>query len=153
MSKGVAGSILAMAVVAALLAVSGCGGGGDSTSVTKAQYVKQAEALCKKEEEKRFGELMAKGQKLEEEAKGKAISTKAKEEAFVTLVPSYEKMVDSLRALDKPEGDEEKLEAIYDAMDEAAQNMKQNPGTALVSEVAFSKANKLSKAYGLSCGF
>lgn len=147
------GSILAMAALVALVAVSGCGGGGDSTSVTKAQYVKQVNALCKKEEEKRFGELMAKGQKLEEEAKGKPISTKTKEEALLSLLPSYEKTVEQLRSLDAPAGDEEKVEAIYDAMDEAGEKMRENPGTALVSEVAFSKANKLTKAYGLTCGF
>lgn len=142
-----------MAALAVLVAVSGCGGGGDSTSVTKAQYVKQVDAICKKEEEKRFGELMAKGQKLEEEAKGKAISAKQKEDALVSLLPSYEKMVDHLRSLDVPAGDEEKLEAVYDAMDEAGEKMRANPGTALVSEVAFSEANKLTKAYGLSCSF
>jgi hypothetical protein len=147
------GLVLVAAAVAVLAAVSGCGGGSDSTSVTKASYVKKVNAICKDEEEKRFGELMARGQKIEEEAKGKEISTKVKEEALLSLIPSYEKMVDHLRALDAPAGDEEKVEAVYDAMDEAAENMRENPGTALVSEAAFAKASKLSKAYGLSCEF
>lgn len=149
MSKGVMGSILVLVAAAALLAVSGCGGGGSSSSVTKAQYVKQVNKTCKEEEEKRFGELMAKGQKLEEEARGKAISTKAKEEALVSLLPPYEKMVEDLREVEAPEGDEEELEAIYDAMDEAAQSVKANPGTALVSDVAFKQAAKKAEAYGL----
>ena len=153
MSKGAIGSILVLTAAAVAVFVSGCGGGDSTTAVSKAQYVKKVNAFCREKEEERFGDLMAKGQKLEEKARGKAISNKEKEDILVSVLPSYEKMVTELREMDVPEGDEDQLEAIYDAMDQAAQKIKANPGTALVSEVPFVASEKLAKAYGLECGF
>jgi hypothetical protein len=152
-SKGV-GSILTVAALAVLVFASGCGGGDSSSSLTKAEYVKKVNDICLKESEKRFAKLLAKGDRLEEEARGKEVSAQAKEKAILSLMPSYEKMVDNLRALEAPEGDEEQLEAIWDAMDEGAQNVRESPGTAFVSDVNFRAANKLAKGYGLKeCAF
>ena len=61
MQKGAIGGVVgAVLLIAIALAVAGCGGGGgdsSTTALTKAQYVKQANAICG---DKSFYECIAK---------------------------------------------------------------------------------------------
>lgn len=148
MSKGVVGSILGVAVVLLALLGAGCGGDDESEALTKAQFLKQGNAICKKAEEER-GEAI---NKAAETFKGKEISLKEQEDLVLEVLPTYENATTKLDELGAPEGDEKKVEALVEAMEGAAEQVKASPGTALETSVPFKKANELAKKYGLeSC--
>jgi hypothetical protein len=147
-----------IAVLAALAAITmiaaGCGGGGDSSSdsssLTKAEFLKQGNAIC------------AKGNKeinegFEEFAKENGFSEKKQpSEAQLTevietvVLPKVRGQVEGIKALGAPSGEEAQVEAITDAAEEALEKGEEEPA-ALASEKAdpFTKANEKASAYGL----
>lgn len=149
MSKGVVralGGILA--ALALTLAVAGCGGGDDDTtaSLTPAQFKKQANAICNEQTEKRNQEIREAIQGLPKE---KLLPKKDREELVLQTLPKYAETPEKLRALGAPEGDEEEVEAIAKAMEEATRKVEADPAQALVSTQQFFEASKLAAEYGL----
>lgn len=147
MNKGAIGSIVGLAILLALLTV-GCGGGGSDETVTKADFVRQGNAVCGKWQQ-------ARGQAFREvNSKFKPPVTQAKrEKAILFVLEPYEDAFEGLKELEPPAGEEEKVEAIIDAMEEGWNQAKANPGTLVSSSAPFSKANKLTEEYGLKeCG-
>lgn len=148
--------IALLAAVAALALIAGCGGGSDSTestsSLTKAEFVKQGNAICAKGNK----EINEGFEKFVEEnglSKTKAPSKAVQEEAVETvLIPRIRKEIESIRALGPPD---EAAEAVLDAAEEALEKGEEEPIQFLKEESAgpFAKANKLSREYGLTkCG-
>jgi hypothetical protein len=150
--------VLALAAFAAITMIAaGCGGGGDSTtdssSLTKAEFLKQGNAVC------------AKGNKEIEEGfkdfeKENGLQNKQPTEAQLTeaietiVLPAVRDQVDGIEALGAPSGEEEKVESITDAASEAVDEGEDDPAS-LTSEKAdpFAKANELANEYGLvKCG-
>lgn len=154
---------IAVALVA-LFAVSGCGGGGDGDSATassggpvtveagslsKAQFVKQARAICTKSHEgfERDAVRILKQQKAD--------PTKASEgdpEAELVLdafVPNFQSQIDQVSELGAPRGDEDEVSAFLTALQEAVDGANQDPRAFVRSEADLGKAPKLAKAYGL----
>src|SRR6476469_8714375 len=124
--KGIAGLLLGGFVVMALL-LAGCGGGDDETALTKAQFVRQGNAICKSQTEAREKILSA---ALKRAEKQKAFTKAEKEEAIVELMGPYEEMTAELKDLGAPQGDEKQVEAITEAMEEAAAEVEKNPAKA-----------------------
>lgn len=149
--------IALLAALAALaLVVAGCGGGGSSTestsSLTKAEFVKQGNAICAKGSK----EINEGFEKFVEEnglSKTKAPPKAVQEEAVETvLIPKISKEIEDIRALGPPD---EEAEAVLDAAEEALEKGEEDPIAFLKEESAgpFAKANKLSREYGLTrCG-
>lgn len=154
MSKFIA--VLA-AVAAILMIVVGCGGGddssSDSSSITKAQFVKQADAICEKgnkENEAEFEEF-AKENGLSE----KKEPTKAQQEEAISeiVAPSVQKQIEEIDALGAPEGDEKQIEAMVAAVEEGVEEIESDPTTLLEGKNPLGKGSKLAKEYGLkACG-
>lgn len=146
MNKGAIGSIVGLAIMVALI-VAGCGGGGGET-VTKSDFVRQGNAVCGKWQQAR-GEAFR-----EVNSKFKPPVTQAKrEKAILFVLEPYEDAIEGLKELEPPAGEEEKVEAIIDSMEEGYNQAKANPGTLVSSSAPFSKANKLTEEYGLKeCG-
>lgn len=145
--------------IAALVVIAGCGGGSDSssteattTSMTKAEFVKQGNAICAKGS-KEINEGFE--QFVEEKglSKTKAPSKALQEEAVETvLIPKIRKEVESIRALGPPD---EEAEAVLDAAEAALNKGEEEPIQFLKEESTgpFAKANKLAREYGLTkCG-
>lgn len=146
MNKGIVGAVAAGLMTLALL-VAGCGGGDDeTTSLTRAQFLKQANAMCEEQEERR-------NQVIQDLIKGrdqsKLLPLERREKLILEILPAYEEVPEKLNALGAPEGDEEKVEAITEAMEKAARDVRSDPGKALESTDQFLQANKLSTEYGL----
>jgi hypothetical protein len=143
--------LVALAVVAA-----GCGGGNDETtttaSITKAQFLKQGNAICAKgntEIEEGFESFFKKSNLKKNEEPSKA---EIEEVAETVAVPGVEKQIEGLRALGAPEGEEEQVDEILTAAEEAVEKVEEDP-VALLSEgnnAAFAKVNKMARAYGLT---
>lgn len=149
MSKGVLGSILCLLAALSLL-FAGCGGGDDETtsSLTRAQFLKQGNAICKKSEEEKGKALRALVAKLDP---NKPITQERKEQLVLTVIlPPYEQTTEDLKGLGTPEGDEEEVEAIIKAMEEAAKESRADPGVAVTSVRQFEDANKMATDYGLT---
>ena len=115
MNKGIWAVMAGLASLA--LVIGGCGGGDDeTTSLTRAQFVKQGNEICKKQEDRRSKMIY----KIAEEVNAdpsKPLPISAQETLVLKTLPPYEEAAEELDALGAPEGDEEKVEEIVKAMD------------------------------------
>jgi hypothetical protein len=147
----------ALAVLVALAAVvAGCGGGEsttDSTTVvlTKTEFIKQGDAICKEANEKNQSEAedFAKENDFELEKANKA---QIEEAVAAVLAPSLSKQAEELDALGAPAGDEKQVEEIVVAVEDAAEEIEDEPKL-VFEEKTLKKANQLAEAYGFKvCG-
>jgi hypothetical protein len=138
-----------VAVLALALAAVGCGGSSDKKSLSKAEFLKKGNAICRKGNQ----ELDAAGKKIFSSNKK---PSKAQMTAFVkgSIIPGVQREVDGIRGLGAPKGDESKVKAIVDAAQAGIDKGKQNPlSLAQQGEGPFKHADDLAKAYGLTvCG-
>lgn len=131
-------------VLWALIAAAGCGG-SDSTdaSITKAQFVKQANTICEETE----GEKL----KLATEYLKKNPGTEEVDLVVPAAVPPLQKQVRRIEALPFPEGDEAQVEAFLDAVNAGIKDTEANPEDALKKgSNPFDKANSIAENYGLT---
>jgi hypothetical protein len=149
---------LLAALVAVALVVAGCGGGDSTTdstaSLTKAEFLKQGNAICKEgndEIESEF-EKFAKENNL---SKKKAPTEAQLEEAAEQfLIPVVSKQIDGLRALGAPSGEEEKINTLLDNAEAALEEVEEDPSLVSgESNEPFEEVNKEARAVGLTvCG-
>ena len=139
--------IIAGACALALL-VTACGSsGGSEKTIAKADYVKQANAIC-----------AAASTDLDKvSSKIGADATEADLEKFLTddLVPNVKGQIDKLRDLGYPEGDKATLSGILDDADQVLDDISKDPATYIknVDKDPFVEVNKGFSAYGLTdCG-
>lgn len=147
--KRFCGVALLFVIVAAIAA--GCGGDDEATaSLSRQQFVKEANAVCKAGERERT-EIIEGATKLFKP--GEVLSKERKEEFVQTgAVDPYRKMTEQLTELGTPEGEEEQVEAVIEEMERAADKAEENPIKALTSIAPFAAANKAVTDYGIdSC--
>lgn len=142
-NKGAIGSIVGLAVLVAFLAV-GCGSGGSGETVTKADFVRQGNAVCGKWQQARGDAFREVNSKF----KPPVTQTK-REKAILFVLEPYGDAIEGLKELDPPAGEEAKVEAMIDAAEEAFAQAKADPGSLISSGAAFSKSNQLFESYGL----
>lgn len=151
-------AVLAGVLVAAVVmfgcggSSSGSGGGSDTTvsesSISKAEYVKQAEAVCEKGNEELEADFAT-------FVKEKENVKKASEADYVELLekvvaPNISAEVEELRELDVPKGDASQVGAMLIAREESLSIAEEEPKAMVAdSEKVFGKATKLASAYGL----
>lgn len=156
--------IFASVVFAALL-WTGCGSSDSSESetgsLTKAQFIKQADAICQKgsrQAEREYATYVRRNSDVVSPQTTQSEQAAAAAEIIDTVyIPAHEKEIDEIRSLGAPESDEEKVTAILDAMQRALAVAEDHPlGFLRNGDSAyrsFAKAGKLAKAYGLTvCG-
>ena len=133
-------------IVLALFAllVAGCGGSSEE-ALTKSEFVKQGNAICAvaaKEREKAIFEVA-------NNANPSRSQQEVREEAVEAGIPVYEEATEQIADLGAPKGDEAKVEAVVEAMEEAAAKVNANPQSAFSGDRTFGKANKAAESYGL----
>jgi hypothetical protein len=138
---------LAICLAGALLA-AGCGGGGGDDAPTKAEFIQQADAICKKAHdkfEKEFEQFQY--------GSGNERPSNAQLEKFAktNLVPGTQGEIDDISALEPPSGDEAEVKAILDSVQGAVDKIKADPGILLpsVPEDPLAKGHRLAKEYGM----
>ncbi len=148
---------LATALAVALV-VAGCGSSDDTSSteasLTKAEFVKQADAICtqgSKDINAEFEEFTKEKGISETKAPAKDVQEEAVESI---LIPSISSQVEEVKALGTPEGDEGEVEALIAAEEEVLEEGEEDPVSLLEGGSAKEKeANKLATDYGLTaCG-
>lgn len=138
------GCALAIALLAAGTA-AGCGG-DDEEPLSKAEYIKQGDAICKKaqaEGEKQTEEMFADLGPNEEPSEDQL-------ETFVegVLKPNTEGQVNDLRDLSPPEGDEDTVNEIYDGVEGALAEIQDDPNMLLSEDDPFEEASQKAEDYG-----
>jgi hypothetical protein len=140
--------VLVACLLAAGIAVAGCGG-DDDEALSKSAYIAQGDKICREANQ----DLIA---QLREEFPDGAPTSKADQESAVVdvVVPNVEAQVDGLRALAAPEGDEDTVAEIYDSLENGAEKLKDDPS--LVTEQGenpLADAQRLANNYGFEdCG-
>ena len=142
MSKGAIRSIVGIVAVAFALVVLGCGGGSDS--LTKAEFAKKADEICRRGEAERSEAIQVAAQKFS----GKKATAADQEQIVLAAIPSYAKEAQKIEELGAPEGAEKEAETLVEAMEEAAENVKADPGTATTGSIPFKKANEAAEEIG-----
>ncbi|HEV2858411.1 MAG TPA: hypothetical protein VGW80_08420 [Solirubrobacterales bacterium] len=156
MTKPLAG--LLAAVVAIAMIAAGCGSSDDSTdstgSLTKAEFVKQGNAICAKGE-KEIGEGFEEFAKENNLPKNKQPSQAQLTEAVEEVVlPTVSDEVESIRDLGLPKEGGKEADEVLKAAEEAIEKGEEDPA-ALASEKndPFADANKKARDFGLTkCG-
>jgi hypothetical protein len=134
--------------LAALALAAGCG--GDDDPDPKETYIGQGDEICA------MGTFTIGSQARERYGTAQPPQKKIEEYSKQIVVPTLQtEVVDKLRALPAPEGDEQTTAAIYDALQRAIDELRADPGLLAEQNVggAFDQANRLAQAYGFrQCG-
>jgi hypothetical protein len=142
-----------LAGVAALaMLVTGCGGG--EQDLTKAEFIKQSDAICAKGQKEVLDAYIPLGKEKEKSGKQFTVPEQIKFGEDVYF-PSVEKRVEEIRDLNPPSDEEEQVEAILTAVEEAMAKAKKKPALTLnVNRNPFNqRSKKMTEAYGFKvCG-
>lgn len=151
--------VLLVGAMAIALVAAGCGSSDDNSSestasLTKAEFIKEGNAICTKGNTKLNSEFEAFGEEhnlSENKTPSKAAREEASEEV---LIPAITTQVEELRALGAPEGDEGEVDEILTGAEEAIEEGEEDPASLLGNEPGgFTEVNKLAREYGLTvCG-
>jgi hypothetical protein len=136
-------------IAPAVLVLAGCGGsGGDSTEppLTKAQYIKQADAICNKVYEKQLSALAVYGKKHP-----KPRPTRSPQAAAIVAaaLPPTKVGIEEIKSLNRPAADKQAIDSMLDEIDAAIKETEEHP-TMLVAGVKnpFEKVNQRAAKYG-----
>jgi hypothetical protein len=139
--------VTVVAVVLAAAAIAGCGSSSSSnstSSLTKAQFIKQGEAIC---EQTNGAQLAVMGQ-VTNELKGKSVSLPEREkEILAVALPPAQQEVEEIAALGIPGDDEGEAEAIVSNLEQAAEESSSADEYAAVQS-AYAGVNKEAAEYG-----
>jgi hypothetical protein len=162
LSKRLIAAFAGVVAIAAILA--GCGSSNDSSSgstqstagtaaPTKAEFIKQADAICEKANKGTEAEFAAYVKKLNLPPNKKP--TTAQQEELITAValPAIAAQAKELGELSPPSGEEGKVNAIVEGIAKAVEKTEANPSTVFGRRGPFAEVNKLAKDYGFTvCG-
>jgi hypothetical protein len=139
--------LLCWAVLAsASLLFAGCGGGDESTTLTRAEFVQQVNNICKEAAAERRSLFQQEIAKLKP---GEATLKDRETLIHNVFVVPYENTADQIESLGAPSGDEEKIQALIEAMEAASRKVEKKPQVALESTIQYAVPNKLAIDYGL----
>jgi hypothetical protein len=132
--------------IAAALLLSSCGGGGDEQPLTKAEYVKQANAICKKGVEAKDSVVQA---LLKAQAQREGKPSKKDYEALITAaLPALQDMTQELAGLSAPSKGEKVANRMVDQFEAAVKKAEEDPGSALQTD-PFEDATETARSYGI----
>jgi hypothetical protein len=138
--------LLAVAAVVAAV-ILGCGSDSETTSLTKAQFLKKANAICTNTS----SQLSETFQRTAEETNGGQAGegVAEKRQAFGEEISAgVQTMMDELSELGAPAGDEQKIEEILDAYGRSSEQIEEDVALFLTGK-ALDKPDQLAAAYGI----
>ena len=150
--------LLIPSLAVALIGVAGCGSSSSSSStsstaaqaLTKAEYVKQGNAICTASRVKRQAAFTAYAKA--HHLNNNSAPTKAQATQLVTtlVIPSIQATISAVKALVPPSSDQAQVTAMLAASQQDLDRAKQNPAQLVTSGGNFSHSGKLLHAYGLT---
>lgn len=149
--RPIGGLTTCVATLSLGLVLSACGGGGSTTAtISKAEFLKQGDAICKDGNE----QIEAAAERQFPKSSGRPSQAEQVKFATQTVIPNIQHQIDAIKALGAPEGDEATVETITSEAQSALDEAKKDP-TVLTSNGPgpFAKADKFTNSYGLTaCG-
>lgn len=124
--------------------VAGCGGGGSTTTaaLTKAEFIKQADAICKKMDSS-MPSVIGRAQKEQEGVHASA--AKVDEAIAIAGLQLVQREAEELGELSPPTGDKATIAAILNGIDRAIVATEKDPTGA---HNAFAEVEKMAAEYG-----
>ena len=153
--------------IAATLLVGGCGESdsseitGQTGSLTKAEFIRRADAICRKggsQVQREFAAYVQRNSDAVSPESPQSEQGAAAAEIIDTIyVPGNEKQIERIGSLSAPSGDEGEVKAILAAMQDGLDEASDRPLVFIRAGSpkgpAFTEARKLARAYGLAdCG-
>jgi hypothetical protein len=148
--------IVGMLVLAVTIGslISGCGDGDEaSADVTKAQFTKEAEAVCAERKEGWAAAIDAYNKELAADDKLEFKEGRMRAEALVkdSLLPILKTELEALEDLDVPEADEAKIDKMLQTRSRGVEELEDKGVEALLKNPYFEAFEKEAKAYGFNC--
>ena len=147
-------ALLVGILMTTMLVAAGCGG-DDEDSLTKAEFVKQANAICTAGDEE-INQRLESFLKENEPSGQRLTDAQLTEGAEEVLLPSLRKQVDKIAALGTPSEDGEEAEEIVQGAEEALEEVEDEPALAAPQtgdRNPFAEVNEKAREYGLDvCG-
>lgn len=136
---------LSLLVTAAAVLLAACGGGG--SSITKAEFVKQADAICLKAKKKQAAGL----EKAVKGEPGAELTPAEIENVIMTaVIPPYRQAANELSELPTPSGGADEVDAMVASLEEALEKGEKQPASVnSVSNSPFKTFDKQASEYGL----
>lgn len=152
---------LLVVAMATLLFAGGCGDDDSSeadangeevtvetSSLSKAEFIKQADTLCEKTKGQFFREYTT---FIKDSARAtQSEQAQTAEMVETILVPMYEDLIDQISSIGAPKGDEKQVAGFLNALQQDLDFASEQPSKALDRLVPFSRATKAAEAYGLA---
>lgn len=136
------------------LVLSSCGEGSGATAakpLTRAQFIKRANAICEKQEGQKYRRLEA---RLKPGVGLFEVSPAELETLFSTVVlPLYDELLSEMESLTPPPEDEAKIEEVFDKYRATLKSTESNPRQ-LLRRNPFIATDEVAARYGLQkCTF
>jgi len=139
-------------VLAVALVAAGCGG-GSSAPLTKAELIKEGNAVCSNGSEQiktEAAEFLKENHINRREVLGTA---QYRELTETVVTPTLQQETEEIRALGAPNGEEKEVNALLDALEQGIKNAEKYPNDIFKRAEALAEANKKANEYGLKeCG-
>jgi hypothetical protein len=173
----ITGLCLLAGVIAAVVAVAGCGGGssssaGETTSaageasgksasssgkaapggeISDAGFVKRANTICEEGKKQSLEEMSAYVKKHRGEGgSGQQAIGKLRQAIQAVIVPAIQAQAEEIRALKAPKADEAKVDAFLAALEEGVETAEQASGSSTAPFTqSFKRSAELAREYGL----
>lgn len=132
---------------------AGCGGGGDSSTVTKAEFTKQANAICAKRKKEWQTTLASYEKKVQDRNASQNIEAQkeiAEELLDESMLPALQGQLEALEELGAPEGEEKQVETWLADLSKGVKEVEKN-GVESLSAGDFNDFAKGSKELGVTC--
>ncbi len=144
-------------VMAGILA-SGCGGGASTVeiqtgSLSKAEFIEKADAVCTKGQERGARELAGYMSKNHITLTGPLPDATAAGLFGAVIEPTYQREIKEISELGAPDKDAEKVAAMLEAIEAGLAKAQRDPAGTLSRNELVPGAGELARAYGLkACG-
>lgn len=136
--------LVGVSALAAAAALAGCGGSDSDSTLTKGEFLREADAICRKTD-------TAQRKDFKEYAEQNRVSSPSDEQEMILKVifPSIEAEIEELEDLDLPAGDEETIDAIIARAQKALAEGRNDPASLNERKTPFTPADELAAEYGL----
>jgi hypothetical protein len=121
-----------------------------ATGITKAIFVKKADAICLAARERSSEEFQIYLTKNQVPSAGPGMLAKAHDVVNTILAPALELQVKKISNLGAPATDVAQVNEILVAMEQGVERMKEQPLQFIQKGIALNRASKLAGAYGLT---
>ncbi|MGC1166299.1 MAG: hypothetical protein WA862_09320 [Solirubrobacterales bacterium] len=146
-----------VALLVTALSIAGCGSSDDST-LSRAEFLKQVDAICWKAHNKSFDGLQEYIKKHPEDFSSSASPVAARTAlgngVVVITVPAIEQGTEELEALAAPQGESQKVQKFVAAIENANRAIEEDPQSRRVTSGAvYDSPNGLARKYDFGrCG-